>query len=109
MGMAAEPTPFRIEIPQADVADLGERLRRTRWPERETVGDWSQGVPLAYVQDMCRYWADGYDWRASLRWAQRRFPDIRYWGEPARGGHFAAFEQPDLFVNEICSFFRLIR
>jgi epoxide hydrolase len=65
MGMAAEPTPFRIEIPRADVADLGERLRRTRWPERETVGDWSQGVPLAYVQDMCRYWADGYDWRAT--------------------------------------------
>jgi len=65
MGTPAEPTPFRIEIPQADVADLGERLRRTRWPEPETVGDWSQGVPLAYVQDMCRYWADGYDWRAT--------------------------------------------
>ena len=47
--------------------------------------------------------------RPSQRWAQRRFPDIRYWGEPARGGHFAAFEQPELFVNEICSFFRLIR
>ena len=47
--------------------------------------------------------------RPSRRWAQRRFPDIRYWGEPARGGHFAAFEQPELFVNEICSFFRLIR
>jgi pimeloyl-ACP methyl ester carboxylesterase len=63
--MPAEPTPFRIEIPQADVADLGQRLRRTRWPEAETVGDWSQGVPLAYVQDLCRYWADGYDWRAT--------------------------------------------
>jgi epoxide hydrolase len=63
--MPAEPAPFRIEIPQADIADLGERLRRTRWPEPETVGDWSQGVPLAYVQDICRYWADGYDWRAT--------------------------------------------
>jgi pimeloyl-ACP methyl ester carboxylesterase len=63
--MPAEPAPFRIEIPQADIADLGERLRRTRWPEPETVGDWSQGVPLAYVQDLCRYWADGYDWRAT--------------------------------------------
>ena len=63
--MPAEPKPFRIEIPQAELADLGQRLRRTRWSEPETVGDWSQGVPLAYVQDMCRYWADGYDWRAT--------------------------------------------
>ena len=41
------------------------RLRRTRWPEAETVDDWSQGVPLAYLQDLCRYWADDYDWRAT--------------------------------------------
>lgn len=63
--MPAEPKPFRIEIPQAELADLGQRLRRTRWSEPETVGDWSQGVPLAYMQDICRYWADGYDWRAT--------------------------------------------
>ncbi len=63
--MPAEVTPLRIEIPQADVADLAQRLRRTRWPEPETVGDWSQGVPLAYLRDLCRYWADGYDWRAT--------------------------------------------
>jgi len=42
--MLAEPTPFRIAIPQADMADLGARLERTRWPEPETVGDWS--LPL---------------------------------------------------------------
>ena len=42
--MPAELTPFRIEVPQAEAADLGERLRRTRWPEPETVGDWSRGV-----------------------------------------------------------------
>lgn len=63
--MPAAVTPLRIEIPQADVADLVQRLRRTRWPEPETVTDWSQGVPLAYVQELCRYWADGYDWRAT--------------------------------------------
>jgi pimeloyl-ACP methyl ester carboxylesterase len=57
-------TPFRIRVPEADLADLRERLRRTRWPEAETVGDWSQGVPLAYLRDLCRYWGDGYDWRA---------------------------------------------
>jgi epoxide hydrolase len=58
-------TPFRLAVPEADLAELRERLRRTRWPERETVEDWSQGVPLAYLQELCAYWADGYDWRAT--------------------------------------------
>jgi epoxide hydrolase len=57
--------PFRIEIPDDQLDDLRERLQRTRWPERETVDDWSQGVPRAYLQDVCAYWADGYDWRAT--------------------------------------------
>ncbi|KAA8889650.1 epoxide hydrolase [Nocardia colli] len=57
--------PFRIEIPEQELADLQARLRATRWAERETVEDWSQGVPLAYVQELCAYWADEYDWRAT--------------------------------------------
>ena len=60
-----EIVPFRIEVPEADLVDLRERLRRTRWPEAETVDDWSQGVPLAYLQDLCRHWAEAYDWRTS--------------------------------------------
>lgn len=56
--------PFRIALPETDLADLTERLHRTRWPERECVPDWSQGAPLAYVQDLAGYWADEYDWRA---------------------------------------------
>jgi epoxide hydrolase len=63
--MADELTPFRVEVPEARLHDLRERLARTRWPEPETVGDWSQGVPLAYLQELCRHWADGYDWRAT--------------------------------------------
>jgi pimeloyl-ACP methyl ester carboxylesterase len=47
--------------------------------------------------------------RPSRRWAQKRFTDIRHWNELHRGGHFAAFEQPELFVNEVRSFFRLVR
>ncbi len=47
--------------------------------------------------------------RPSRRWAEKRFTDIRYWNEPGRGGHFAAFEQPALFVDEVRSFFRLVR
>ena len=57
--------PFRIAIPDDQLDDLRERLERTRWPERETVDDWSQGVPLAYLSELCSYWADGYDWRAT--------------------------------------------
>jgi hypothetical protein len=47
--------------------------------------------------------------RPSRRWAERVFPDLRYWNEPARGGHFAAFEQPEAFVNEVRAAFRPLR
>ncbi len=60
---AAPPEPHPIAVPEADLADLRERLRRTRWPEPETVDDWSQGVPLAYLRDLCATWLDDYDWR----------------------------------------------
>ena len=63
--MPEEVTPFRIEVPDADLRDLRERLGRTRWPEAETVADWSQGVPLAYLRELCGYWAEAYDWRAT--------------------------------------------
>jgi pimeloyl-ACP methyl ester carboxylesterase len=63
--MSSEVTPFRIDVPDAELGDLRERLARTRWPEREPVDDWSQGVPLGYLQELCAYWADGYDWRAT--------------------------------------------
>ena len=57
--------PFRIETPEADLVDLHERLARTRWPEAETVDDWSQGIPLTYTRALCDYWDAGYDWRAT--------------------------------------------
>jgi epoxide hydrolase len=60
-------TPFRIQTPEADLADLRTRLRSTRWPEKETVSDWSQGVPLGYLRELCRYWAQDYDWPARQR------------------------------------------
>ena len=44
--------PFTIDIPQADIDDLHRRLDATRWPEAETVDDWSQGIPLAYVKEL---------------------------------------------------------
>lgn len=57
-------TPFRISVPDADLADLTSRLARTRWPEPECVDDWSQGIPLAYTRELAEYWAAEYDWRA---------------------------------------------
>jgi pimeloyl-ACP methyl ester carboxylesterase len=56
---------FRIEVAETELEDLRARLRGARWPERETVADWSQGVPLDYLKELCRYWADAYDWRAT--------------------------------------------
>ena len=63
--MSDEVKPFRIEVSEADLRDLRQRLKHTRWPEPETVEDWSQGVPLAYLRELCRYWGEEYDWRAT--------------------------------------------
>lgn len=57
-------TPFRISVADGVLDDLKRRLRHTRWPEAELVDDWSQGVPLKWIQEICRYWAVEYDWRA---------------------------------------------
>ena len=55
--------PFHIDVPQADLDDMRRRIKATRWPERETVTDTSQGVPLAVMQALAIYWATDYDWR----------------------------------------------
>lgn len=56
--------PFRIAVPDEELADLRGRLSRTRWPDRECVADWSQGIPLDYTRELAAYWAGDYDWRA---------------------------------------------
>jgi pimeloyl-ACP methyl ester carboxylesterase len=55
--------PFEVGFSEDELADLRRRIDATRWPERETVDDDSQGVPLALMQDLARYWAGDYDWR----------------------------------------------
>jgi epoxide hydrolase len=59
----SEIRPFRIDIPQADLDDLHQRLARTRWPDELPGVGWARGVPLGYLKDLAAYWADGYDWR----------------------------------------------
>lgn len=61
--MTADIRPFTVEIPQQAVDDLKSRLAMTRWPESETVSDWSQGAPLNKVQALCKHWQQHHDWR----------------------------------------------
>ncbi|MEU3297843.1 epoxide hydrolase family protein [Streptomyces longwoodensis] len=58
-------TPHPFAFPDSALEDLRERLSRTRWPDRETVNDWSQGAPLARMRGLIDYWRDSYDWRAA--------------------------------------------
>lgn len=61
--MSTDVAPFKVAVPEEDLVDLRRRLAVARWPEKEAVGDWSQGVPLEWLRDLCSYWGDGYDWR----------------------------------------------
>src|SRR5687767_2866329 len=66
LGVAADDNsirPFRVDVPEEMLVELRLRLGATRWPDRETVGDRSQGVQLANLQELVRYWRTDYDWR----------------------------------------------
>ncbi len=68
--------PFRIAATDEQLEDLKQRLRATRWPERECVDDWTQGLPLAYTQEVASYWLEKYDWRAREE-LLNRFPQFK--------------------------------
>ena len=104
-----------------ELDDLRWRLNAVRWPERETVDDWAQGVPLNYIKGLCAYWLprNGAS-SARLYWESIRQVNELISGSLGdvvdvptgvldlsqdRGGHFAAFEQPELFVDELRAFF----
>ena len=55
--------PFKFEVSEAEIEELRARIAATRWPEKETVADQSQGVPLTMIQKLARYWMTDYDWR----------------------------------------------
>ena len=58
-------TPFTIDIPDQQIEDLQKRIELTRWPEKECVDDWTQGIPLSYTKELADYWVNEYDWRQS--------------------------------------------
>ena len=57
--------PFRIDVPQAQLDDLGDRLAATRWPDELPGVDWSYGVPVSYARELAEYWRTGFDWRSA--------------------------------------------
>jgi len=76
---ATDLRPFHVDIPEERLVDLRRRIAATHWPEKETVADQSQGVPLGMMQDLARYWATDYDWRrceATLNGLQQFMTDI---------------------------------
>ncbi|MEV7326646.1 epoxide hydrolase family protein [Micromonospora sp. NPDC093244] len=63
--MSIKFRPYRVRVPEAEVADLRDRLARTRWPEAAPAPGWAHGIPLPVMRDLCGFWAEGYDWRAA--------------------------------------------
>jgi hypothetical protein len=88
----------------------GASSARLYWESMAQVNEWISGAvtDTVAVPVGCSIFPRELQ-RPSRRWAERRFTDIRYWGEPERGGHFAAFEQPESFVAEVRAAFRAIR
>jgi epoxide hydrolase len=87
----------------------GASSARLYWESIRQVNEWISGE-VADVVDVpagCTIFPKELQ-RPSRRWAERRFTDIRHWSEPERGGHFAAFEQPERFAAEVRAFFGLV-
>jgi len=59
----SEVRPFHIEVPEADLDDLRQRLAQTRWPDQPPGMGWDHGVPLDYLRELADYWRTSYDWR----------------------------------------------
>ena len=87
------PAPFRLEVPESSLADLRERLARTRFPDEPPLEPWSTGTSLAYLKELVSYWQSGFDWRAQEarinRWRQYKVPirgiDLHFIHERGKG------------------------
>src|SRR5262245_27084529 len=122
--------PFRINVPEDRLLDLRRRIAATRWPDKETVSDRSQGAQLEKLPEhgargsvivaaaqktgeislpvaITVFPDDVY--RAPETWARRAYRNLIYFHEVDKGGHFAAWEQPELFSAELRAAFRPLR
>ena len=117
--------PFQVNVvPEAELTELRRRINATKWPERETVVDASQGVQLArlYWENKLGFFnAKGVSipvavsvfpdelYPAPRSWAERVYPKLIHYNKVEKGGHFAAWEQPQLFSEEVRAGFRRLR
>jgi pimeloyl-ACP methyl ester carboxylesterase len=114
--------PFTIAVDEAVLADLRDRIRRTRWPDRHAGSGWDHGADPGYLRSLLATWADEFDWRKQERELNRlahyravidgvgiHFERITRWSRMPRGGHFAALEEPQLLAEELREFFRPLR
>jgi hypothetical protein len=127
---AVDIRPFHFELQREELDDLRRRVAATRWPEKETVTDRSQGVQLATIQALARYWGSEYDFgRLQARrhrprrrdrlperalpgsgsWTERAYPNLIYFSEVDEGKHFAAWQEPEIFTNELRAAFKSLR
>ena len=109
-GHADSIRPFRVTFPEEALSDLRHRLVATRWPEKETVNDESQGVQLATMKQLVRYWSRNYDW-LKIEAKLNSYPQFvsEIFNKLTKGGHFAAWEQPAAFTEELRAAFNPLR
>lgn len=104
--MKPSPMPFTLAVPEADLEDLRARLARTRFPDEPPLAPWSTGTSFAWLKGLVEDRRSRFDWRAP---AARTYTNIQRWTVEAKGGHFAALEQPEVLAREIRAFFRPLR
>ena len=81
MAMRSTPTPFRLQVPEAQLVDLRERLARTRFPDEPPLEPWSTGTSLAYLKGLMSYWQKSFEWRA---W-EKKLNSFRQFTVPIHG------------------------
>ena len=95
--MARQPTPFRLQVPDSALADLRERLARTRFPDEPPLPPWSTGTSLAYLKNLVEYWRTGFDWRAQ----ETQLNGFRQFTLPVRGIELHFIHEPGRGPNPI--------
>jgi pimeloyl-ACP methyl ester carboxylesterase len=100
--------PLHVEFPEEAIDDQRRRVAATRWPSKARAADRSQGMQRATSRALACYWREE-TWKTPRSWVEASYPNVIYVNEVDKGGHFAAWEEPELFSTEICAAFRSLR
>jgi Epoxide hydrolase N terminus len=104
---ATEIRPFRVEVPQQEIDELRRRMGARRWPEGETVADGSQGGGAMVPAAVSVFPRELY--QAPRSWTEQAYPNLIYFNEVNKSNHFAAWQEPELFVSEVRAAFKPLR